>query len=746
MKLCMGCMSEIEDRFTVCPYCGFNEAALQQESYYLTPGTVVGGKYIVGKVLRYGGHTVSYLGMDAEANRKVLVKEYLPSDFATRSEGEPEITIYSGDAKTQFEQGLTSFLNEANKLQSLGTIEGIARVYDCVSENDTGYVIAEYVEGRTLKEILATGKRYGVKEAVTLLSPILQALERVHAMHIIHCDISPETIMVADTGEVKLVDFGATRYVTTANSKSLAIILKQGYAPEEQYRSSGNRGSWTDVYAVAAVMYRMITGRTPQESVERALVDELKEPSKLGVSIPANVENALMNALNVYHKERTVTAGAFLQELNSSSVKRIKTAKKKKEIGKFPIWAKGLVAALLCIAVVGGFAVYKGMDSGRDSYGSVQYVDDFTNKRYDDAKEWYSENKDELPANFAVKKGYMYSNEIEEGKIIDQSIDPGKELPLDEKELIVYVASKEKTSCQDIVDSQMNVALLQKKLGLAENQLTPVDSEEDNNFKICQIKLKNEVENSKGEKIGGLSSENIEDNSLISIEISNIEEIEYYAGKFFCWGDENQEACLDLKNYAERNDEGKPIYKIENIQAPMYKKKVGQEGKYDYEGLGNLKDSGLVDDSYYTYHGNWEVGHICHQTYDEQKLDLGKTEDMAKLPDGKLFYVIGTSIFLDKEESLSEFQKRLKKKYTFQSVVYWKDGKEYDDLPDGVVADEANMKVVDENGDKVEYFKKEEMEHLTYRIAVMKDLESSEQKAGSTNSTPSKPESDDPEL
>ena len=161
MKLCMGCMNQMEDHLVVCPHCGFNEAALRQESYYLEPGTIIGGKHIVGRVMSYGGHTISYLGMDAEANRKVIIKEYLPSDFSTRSEGEKEVTIYSGDGQVQFEQGLTNFLNEANRIQQLGKADGIAQVYDCIAENDTGYVISEYVEGKTLKEILDSGKKFG---------------------------------------------------------------------------------------------------------------------------------------------------------------------------------------------------------------------------------------------------------------------------------------------------------------------------------------------------------------------------------------------------------------------------------------------------------------------------------------------------------------------------------------------------------------------------------------------------------
>ena len=111
MKLCMGCMEQIGDDVAACPYCGFNEGMFRQESYYLDPGTVVGGRYIVGRVLGYGGHTVSYLGMDAGGGRKVVVKEYLPSDFSTRSEGDKDVTIYSGDGQEQFAG--TDFVDQA---------------------------------------------------------------------------------------------------------------------------------------------------------------------------------------------------------------------------------------------------------------------------------------------------------------------------------------------------------------------------------------------------------------------------------------------------------------------------------------------------------------------------------------------------------------------------------------------------------------------------------------------------------
>ena len=257
MKLCMGCMNQIEDGQITCPICGYNEKELVQETYYLAPGTVIGNKYIAGRVLEYGGYSVTYLGYDGEKNQKVTIREYLPSDFSTRAKDELDVTIYSGDAYEQFTEGLTTFLNEGNSVEKIPDIQGIAKVYDCFSENETGYIIGEYLEGETLKEIFDTGKKYDVSEAKEIIISILQGLKELHASGVIHYDICPDNVVITTAGETKLINFGATKYSTTSNSKSLAIILKPGYAPEEQYRSQGEKGPWSDVYATAALMYRM---------------------------------------------------------------------------------------------------------------------------------------------------------------------------------------------------------------------------------------------------------------------------------------------------------------------------------------------------------------------------------------------------------------------------------------------------------------------------------------------------------
>lgn len=432
MKLCMGCMNEIPDGVNQCPICGYDESTLEQESYYLMPGTVVGGKYIAGKVLDYNRYYITYLGWDAEQNRKVTIQEYLPSDFSTRAKGETGVTIYSGDALEQFEKGLHTFLNEGNVLEHAADAQGIARVYDCMAENDTGYRVNEYLEGKSLEEILDQGKKYELEDAMKIITPLLQGLQCIHASQVMHYDIRPDNVLITESGEVKLINFGAAKYTTTSNSKSLAIILKAGYAPEEQYRSLGEKGPWSDVYAVAALLYQMLTGTVPEEAVERAMIDNLKTPSELGVKMPRGAENALLNALNVYKEYRTPSAEQFLKELSSEHVKRIQEKRVKLETGKFPVWAKGLVAALVCVIVAGSVFIYKNQSTGDIVSTTVTMINtlplDCQTARAEIEK---------LGAKCRIE--YIPDSEDPEGTIWMQSVEEGK--AIDKDTLIVLNVS-----------------------------------------------------------------------------------------------------------------------------------------------------------------------------------------------------------------------------------------------------------------------------------------------------------------
>lgn len=652
MKLCMGCMNEIEDHLSTCPYCGFNETTLRQESYYLDPGTIIGGKYIVGRVLSYGGHTVSYMGMDAEKNRKVIVKEYLPSDFSTRSEGEKEVTIYSGDGQQQFEQGLTNFLNEANRIQHLQNINGIAKVYDCISENETGYVISEYVEGHTLKEILETGKRYSAEEAADFIRKILQGLVEVHRMDIVHCDISPETIMITSSGDIKLTDFGATRYVTTANSKSLSIILKRGFAPEEQYRSKGVRGPWTDVYALGAVMYYMITGTVPQESVERALSDDLKEPSKLGISIPKNIENALMNALNVYQKDRTPSAEAFLAELNSREVKRIKVKQQKNKTGKIPIWAKALVAGLACVVIAGGVYIVRNTRNSSTAISTdAMIMEDLTGKTKEEVDDYIAGLRNEGLEVELVDDGTVFNLDKPDGTVADQKPKGGETLNNPQQ--------KESSMEEDQTEEKQE----SKVIKITWNSQTQIRYSELNNMNAYAMAQKLHIDTTNKEQFVGKKVTKSDKHSyyeLDSIEVSgdnvskdelekdkdkilNYEEGKvkihyYYLKEFFYWP-----SLPDFMGQNINNLEKQKIYEYENEK----RTKVGRK---------SLKDSGMEDACYYAIEGQCEKGYIVDQT-----VDPGEEYDQSQPKDEILTLKTVGHILDYKKETVGGFKEILSK-------------------------------------------------------------------------------------
>ena len=314
-RLCMGCMELVEDQFDICPHCGYVRGTGVEEAYYLEPGTILQERYLLGRVLGYGGFGVTYIGYDTSLRRKVAVKEYLPSDFATRKLGTKGLTIYSGDAYEQFMAGLTSFLREARNLANFSEVSEIVDIYDCFQENDTGYIVMEYLNGETVKELLEKKKKLPYEEAEKIICHVLDGLSTVHKEGIIHRDIAPDNIFITKDGEIKLLDFGAARYAVSIYSRSLSVILKPGYAPEEQYRSHGNQGPWTDIYGVGATFYRMITGIRPPESLERMVEDDLKKPSELGVEIPPEKEAVLMKSLEIRLENRLQSAEEFRKAL-----------------------------------------------------------------------------------------------------------------------------------------------------------------------------------------------------------------------------------------------------------------------------------------------------------------------------------------------------------------------------------------------------------------------------------------------
>lgn len=311
-RICYGCFQEKEPG-SICPHCGFDEK--DEQPYLALPlGTIVNGRYLIGKVLGIGGFGITYLGYDLTLEIKVAIKEYMPSSLATRHADHYSVAL-TGRVEQDFRNGMEKFLDEAKILAKLQNTPHVVSVQNYFKENNTAYFVMEYIDGMSLKDYLAKqGGKIPCAQALTILQPIMEALAQVHAMNLLHRDISPDNIYITSQGESRLLDFGAARFAL-GDGKSVSVILKHGYAPEEQYSSHGNQGPWTDVYAMGATMYRCITGVLPPDSVERIHGDTLKRPSELGVPIPAHVENALFKALSMKTEDRFPNMEAFLGAL-----------------------------------------------------------------------------------------------------------------------------------------------------------------------------------------------------------------------------------------------------------------------------------------------------------------------------------------------------------------------------------------------------------------------------------------------
>ena len=369
-KRCLGCMEMYGDEFNICPHCGYVEGTVSEEPIHMNPGTILHDRYIIGKVLGFGGFGVTYLAWDGKLEQKVAIKEYLPGEFSTRMPGQAIVTVFNGEKAEQFDNGLKKFVDEAKRLAKFQNEVGIVKIFDSFEENKTAYIVMEYLEGETLSDYLKQNGPISEDRAVDMLRPIMESLITVHEEGLLHRDIAPDNIFLTTSGEVKLIDFGASRYATTTHSRSLTVIVKPGYSPEEQYRSRGDQGTHTDVYAVAATLYKMITGKTPPDAMERRAKyenqnkDILIEPHKLVKGISVNREIAILNALNVRIEDRTPDIISFIDELNAEPPAKRRHGKIHKiDVFAWPLWLKVTVPSVLALLVVFGALLLTGVIS-----------------------------------------------------------------------------------------------------------------------------------------------------------------------------------------------------------------------------------------------------------------------------------------------------------------------------------------------------------------------------------------------
>lgn len=277
-KRCVGCM-KMKNSSPICEHCGYNEN-IPNLPHELPIGTMLRGQYLVGKELGQGGFGITYIGWDCNLDIPVAIKEYYPNSMVSR-ECSQSLTVHCSDSlDALFQNSRARFLREARALARLRSVPGIVDVYNFFEENNTAYIIMEYVQGMDLKQyIRQLGRTLTPAEALCVLRPVMQVLNTVHQEGLVHRDISPDNIMILPDGSAKLLDFGAVREVGSPEvekmlSQSTDSILKHGFAPIEQYQRRGNLGPWTDVYALCATAYYCLTGTVPPDAPERMIEQE----------------------------------------------------------------------------------------------------------------------------------------------------------------------------------------------------------------------------------------------------------------------------------------------------------------------------------------------------------------------------------------------------------------------------------------------------------------------------------------
>lgn len=311
MNYCPHCHQASEGVF--CPKCG-QRLTQQEDNTSLPPGTVLSGTlytYRLEQVLGQGGFGITYSAVNQERGERVAVKEYFPVRCALRT---PEHTVIPKPGyEEEMKSGLDSFSGEARMLASLGNFPSVVRVMDHFQGMGTAFLVMEYLEGKPLHQKAAEmGGRIPARELLPKLPPFLRDLAAIHQLGVLHRDITPDNIMWMPDGTLKLLDFGSAR--SLEGNRSMTVLLKQGFAPVEQYLTSG-QGSYTDVYALCATLYYVLTGVMPPSAMNRLENDELQPLASFGVDLTEDQEKAIYHGMTVQPKQRTQTVEELAQEL-----------------------------------------------------------------------------------------------------------------------------------------------------------------------------------------------------------------------------------------------------------------------------------------------------------------------------------------------------------------------------------------------------------------------------------------------
>lgn len=315
-KLCKNCFSERKNR--TCPVCGYSGGGGNNTGNALKRGTRLAGRYTVGGVIGSGSFGITYIAYDLKNDTVAAVKEYFPRLIAVR-EGNGSVRASSEKYGEIYRHGAEEFYREAEYVFQFNGNPNIVSVSDYFYENNTSYVVMEYLFGITLERYV---KNYGTltdAQTVYIAEKILMALIAVHSAQLLHRDISPDNIMLCADGKIKLIDFGAARQFTADSLPELTVIMKNGFSPAEQYMRNGSFGEWTDIYSLGAVLYYAVTGNVPENPYERMISDG--ELDFYGKSTDRALQDIICKAVSISKAKRYKSAAEMKKAVSDLKIK-----------------------------------------------------------------------------------------------------------------------------------------------------------------------------------------------------------------------------------------------------------------------------------------------------------------------------------------------------------------------------------------------------------------------------------------
>lgn len=317
----------------------------------LSPGVVLDDRYTIDETLGSGGFGITYSAINERIGLKVCIKEFFNADYMWRADDGMSIYVDEANEKTAQDE-MNRFLKEARIISDFSNTAGIVHMLDYFEANGTAYIVMDLIEGENLKEKIRREGAMEPEKLVRSMFPLMQTLGKLHSAGVIHRDISPENIMVTPEGDFKLIDFGAAKRIDS-KTRTMAVVYKEGYAPPEQYQSTGERGPWIDIYGLCATMYYCLTNRAPENALYRILNDELKTPKELGVTLLPGLEKTIMKGLRLETDKRWQTVQELIDALKKEYPDPLPDDGGKRRRKKIAIISV-IAAALVCCA---GFAL-----------------------------------------------------------------------------------------------------------------------------------------------------------------------------------------------------------------------------------------------------------------------------------------------------------------------------------------------------------------------------------------------------